>query len=124
MIRELYEYFTDSEIQCKCGCGFKELEHGFSKKLLNARKIAKVKFKVNSCCRCKNHNRDVGSTDASDHVTGEGIDIDTPNSYIRFRILYGAVKSGFTRIGIHKDFIHLGDRADNPQEVTWLYKTS
>lgn len=114
-------YFKDEELACKCGCNLiiKPPETLF--RLNWARHVAGVKFKVNSATRCHTHNHAEGGKDSSDHLTGDGFDIECLSSYNRHRILTGAIAAGCTRIGIGKTFIHLGFNVTNPQGVVWLY---
>ena len=75
---------------------------------------------VKSGCRCPTHNKAERGTDASDHLTGEGVDLKAIHSHTRYIILSTAFEYGITRIGArYKTFIHLGINKDNPQEVVW-----
>ena len=95
----------------------------FLDRLDYARDVAGVPFLIDSGWRCKKHNKEVGGVDDSEHTTGEGADIRATGSHTRFRIIYGAILAGFTRIGIGKTFVHLGGSFLHPQEVAWHYYT-
>lgn len=112
-------YFSEKEFQDNKGkCWMKERHMNL---LLKARIIADVPFVVTSGCRNPSQNKEVGGKETSEHLTGEGCDVAASSSRIRFKIIEAAVLVGFTRIGIGKDFIHLGSSEDKDQEVAWLY---
>lgn len=114
--------FELSEFDCKCGCGFNNIKYAFVDRVQYARNRASLVFIVRSGCRCYQHNKDVGGKPSSDHLTGEGVDIVCVTSSGRF-MMYDAFRdAGFTRIGVGPDFIHVGMRQDNPQEVFWIYQ--
>jgi hypothetical protein len=85
-------------------------------------------FHVNSGMRTKAHNSDpkVGGKENSEHLRqidglAHAADIACPDSSKRFAILEAAIKLGIRRIGIGRDFLHLGNWYLHPQEVVWLY---
>jgi hypothetical protein len=115
-------YFPPDELVCKCGCGL----YNFSPILLAV--INKIRKRLGraliakSGCRCISHNKKEGGTDTSDHLTGEGVDLKAIHSHTRYIILRGAFESEILRIGLAKNFIHLGiNYIDNPMEVFWIY---
>lgn len=114
-------YFTSSELVCRCGCGL----NNFSPVLLDF--INKIRHRLGkplvrkSACRCIPHNLVEGGTPTSDHLTGEGIDLRAIASYTRFIIIDTALKLGIKRIGLASTFIHLGINEKNPQMVFWIY---
>lgn len=121
MVEKISKNFKRHEFACKCGCGFDKVNMDHVVRLQWARDVAGVPFNVISGCRCEAHNTDEGGTVMSDHLTGEGTDIETPNSNERFRVLEGLIIAGFRRIGIGRTFIHAGTAMHNPREVAWLY---
>lgn len=68
-------HFTRRELTCKCGCGLcnprDELLH-----LAEAVRhvLGDTPMIVNSCCRCEKHNRAVGGSPTSKHLTGQAMD--------------------------------------------------
>jgi hypothetical protein len=83
-------------------------------------------FIINSGVRTPRHNRDVGGTEASDHLMkydgfAHAVDIRCTTSQQRFAIVRAALTRGITRIGIGKTFVHIGNWGDNPQDVIWMY---
>ena len=111
--------FSDWEFDCRCGCGLNNMQAVFLWKLQFCRTEARIVFDITSGSRCPAHNKNEGGKDTSDHLTGQGVDIATPTSRHRFKILEAAFRSGFRRIGIGRTFIHLGDNPRNPQGVSW-----
>ena len=117
-------HFKSSEFECKCGCGLDKVDKAFLWKLNQSRDYAGIAYIVSSGCRCDQHNKNVGGSDYSDHLclpACEGVDILADNSDKRFRIIDASLKAGFRRIGIDEEFIHLGNRQNNPQNVIWVY---
>jgi phage terminase large subunit-like protein len=92
-------------------------------RLQRAREIAGAPFDIRngSGWRCEEHNREVGGTPESSHLTGHAVDIPAWSSEQRFAIINGLIKAGFKRIGIAKTFIHADDSAGKPQNIMWTY---
>jgi len=91
----------------------------FLERLEFARLISDTPYSLSSAFRCHEHNRDVGGKEDSAHPEGFAVDIRTPNSRSRFKVLRGLIKAGFTRIGIYENFIHADDDTSKPAEVAW-----
>ncbi len=115
------EFFPDYELECICGCGLMNMNKDFMIALEIARKLADVPFTINSACRCETHNKKVGGKSTSSHLTGYAVDIATSSSKGRFKILQALVNSGFTRIGVANNFIHVDDDPSKPHDVVWVY---
>lgn len=113
-------YFKKAEFECPC-CGEEHMAEEFLARLDNARAIAGVPFSISSGWRCKKHNRDVGGVAGSEHISGHGVDITASSSALRFKIVKACLTVGFTRIGISRSFVHVGDSDSHPQGVMWLY---
>lgn len=110
-------HFKKEEFACKCGCGFDEIDKKLNYKLELARMTAKVPFVINSACRCKKHNKNVGGLPNSAHLRGLAVDIRATNSHNRFRIVRGLVMAGFQRIIIYEGFVHADVDPDKPQQI-------
>jgi len=118
--RRKMSYFTDDELRCPC-CG-KLIVSAFLKHQLNRLRGSFGKaIYVNSCYRCKKHNRNVGGSPESSHLNGTAVDIKCNNSKDRFKLIQLALLAGFKRIGVSKDFIHLDVDEEKPQYVMWIY---
>jgi len=117
-------HHKESEFYCPCcDLSFKDMDEDFVNDLDRARGYAGVQFRYNSTIRCKEHNDFVGGgSKTSSHLKGLAADIEVRSSYERFRILHGLKKSGFTRFGIYKNFIHVDGDPDKPKELIWWGK--
>jgi hypothetical protein len=117
------KYFEEQEFKCRCkyscGKGFADMDAKLIERLDVARFIAKVPFFLLSTIRCEQHNEDVGGVDTSAHLSGLAVDIKATTARARYKILYGLIKAGFTRIGVYKTFIHADLDTSKPQEVIW-----
>lgn len=114
--------FEQSELSCKC-CGFYNFKQDTLEKLQNARDFAGIGFVINSGCRCKKHNAEVGGKSNSAHLSGRAVDIATPNSNARFIIIKALIDAGFVRIGYNskKKFLHVDNDPSKPQNVLFDY---
>lgn len=118
------KYFKPEEFHCKCnkcGLGIESMQPDFLVKLEEVRELADVPFRIMSSIRCKAHNTAVGGVSASAHMDGYAVDIFCTESNARFKILHAALRCGFTRIGIAKDFIHIDNHPKLRGKVIWDY---
>jgi zinc D-Ala-D-Ala carboxypeptidase len=78
---------------------------------------------INSGYRDAGHNQDVGGVENSEHTydPAEGVDVDCPNGAACYQIVTAALAEGVKRIGIGKNFVHIGISTDKPQNVIWNY---
>jgi uncharacterized protein YcbK (DUF882 family) len=88
-----------------------------------ARELAGVPFVIMSAFRCKTHNKNVGGRAESAHIYGYAVDIAAVDNHSRFRIVYGLINAGFTRIIVYKDkkFIHTDIDGTKPNEILCIY---
>jgi uncharacterized protein YcbK (DUF882 family) len=114
------QYFTFDEFKCHC-CHKGEVSDVILTMLDAARTHSRCAYHITSAYRCPVHNKNVNGVYSSAHVFGLAVDISTPNSKIRFAVLQGLIKAGFTRIGIADTFIHVDIDGTKPGEVCWLY---
>ena len=113
--------FTEDEFECKCGCGLNNMDSHFLIRLEKTRIIADIPFILTSACRCKQHNKNEGGEDDSEHLTGEAVDVETTTSRDRDIIVDAAKAAGITRRGIGKSFTHLGEGKNKVKKVMWVY---
>ena len=115
----MVRYFKESEFNDDRGeCWIKdELVHD----LEEVRRMAGVPFVITSACRNERQNAEVGGGPESSHLTGYAVDISCPNSGKRWRIIKALIKSGFNRIGIGSDFIHVDRDPTKAPYVIWTY---
>lgn len=121
MVFQNLKHFKPSEFMCKCQCGANDMKPVFLWKLEQARELAGIPFIIRSGYRCSKHNKEVGGKPTSDHLTGEGVDVESLTSWHRFKIVSSALMVGITRIGIGDTYTHLGDGRHNPRSVIWTY---
>ena len=113
-------YFKTDEFKCPC-CD-KVKVSGWLIHLLNKVRTGLGKpMVVNSGYRCKKHNEKVGGKENSAHRRGTAADIKCTNSQDRYLLIQLALLSGFRRVGIDGDFIHLDVDEELPQRCLWIY---
>lgn len=65
-------HFADHELACKCAKHAKERKYYVSPRLLmlaeRVRDVLKTPMIVTSCCRCPEHNKEVGGSPTSKHI--------------------------------------------------------
>lgn len=118
---DLSRNFDRSEFACQCGCGFDRVEPDFITMLQQVRDALGVPVRVNSGCRCQQHNDDVGGVPHSAHMRGRAADIAVWDSEYRWQLVSHALEVGFKRIGIGKTFVHLDNDPFLPQPRMWEY---
>lgn len=72
---KLSKNFNQSEFECSCGCGFNEVSSTLVDVLQEIRDTLEEPITINSACRCKEHNADVGGARRSQHLLGTAADI-------------------------------------------------
>ena len=118
----MYRYFSDIEFQrCTPPCSIKDMDADFMFKLDNARHISKIPFVPLSGFRSKIWELEEGRDGSSSHTKGIAIDLKADNSSSRYQILQALILSGFSRIGIGKNFIHADLDKSKAQNVIWHY---
>lgn len=116
------EYFKDSELTCKCGCGAMPSYYA-TERLYVLRVLYDNKIIVRSAARCLIHNKSVGGKDTSQHITegnreGIAFDIKVPPAD-EIKVIRLALYVGFTGVGVkNNDFMHI-DRREVP--AFWTY---
>ena len=106
------KHFKRSEFACKCGCGFSVVDV----KLIDILEAVRVHFnspvKVNSACRCIEHNKNEGGATASKHLQGLAADIVvigvSPSEVQTF--VSGYVGAEWAGIGAYNTFTHIDSR--------------
>lgn len=108
-----YKYFSESEVV--------GLKPDLVSLLDKARGIAGVPFKITSGLRSETENKKAGGVEDSAHMLGLAVDIATPTSDVRWKILNALLDVGFTRLGIGETFIHADVDKSKVQNVVWDY---
>jgi len=111
------EYFKDSELACKCGCGLLP-NFEFVRKFYIFRMLVNEPVIVISGARCPAHNADEGGAEDSAHIIGAAdIEITKEKEY---HYVWAAQVAGFDGIGIHDNvMMHLDDKHMTP--AIWTY---
>ncbi len=107
-----WRYFSDTEVE--------GLDSEFVAKLDMARHEAGIPFVITSGKRTAGENERVMGVDASSHLKGIAVDLRSPDSTTRFRIVKSLLDQGITRIGVYDAHIHVDTDPDKPHEVMWI----
>lgn len=100
---------------------YEHMNVSFLNMLAEARKKAAIAFKITSGYRTPEHNKKVGGVPSSSHTKGCAVDIYAPTSRQKYIIVNALLESGFNRIGIAKNFIHVDNDASKAEDVIWTY---
>lgn len=115
------KYFSEKEFEA-VGCSLRDMHPELLRMLDRARREAGVPFVITSALRTVQNELSQGRSGNSAHTRGRAVDVSCDGSYTRYRIVTGALKAGFKRIGVHEYFIHL-DNDDQvlPSPRMWTY---
>lgn len=117
----MFRYFTEDEFKrANPSCSLSDMDVEFMSRLDEARHIAGVPFVINSAYRSKQYELSKGRTGTSSHCLGLAVDIRCTNGFNRLFIIQSLLKMGFSRIGVHKHFIHVDLDAKKSKSL-WLY---
>jgi zinc D-Ala-D-Ala carboxypeptidase len=118
-------YFQPQEFACQCGratCDAVKVSDGLLLRLDDIRALVNQALYINSGVRCRYQNdRTPGAVGDSEHTLGLGADIRCEDSALRYKIVKAAFDSRFTRIGIGRNFVHLGISMQHDNFVIWHY---
>ncbi len=121
------KHFAPREFTCKCNglC-----DHSVAISIATVAKLDKIRDLIGlpvtilSGTRCARHNNKVGGKTQSGHLVKNGeshaADVLCSDSGFRFAFLAAALPV-FNRIGIGKDFIHVDDDPELPENTVWVY---
>ena len=123
-----WEYFTDEELTCKCGCGQMEMDDLFMTKVVAMRKALGFPFIVTSAYRCPEHNNKVSKTGLNGpHTTGRALDIAVRGEHA-LDVISAIRTHNLTGLGVKQHgpdrFVHfddLGPTASRPRPWVWSY---
>jgi len=115
------KHFTLEELACPC-CGLMNIHPVSIKKLDLFRDALGTPIYINSACRCEKHNKEVGGVDNSSHKCtinkhSFAFDLKATTASQKFSIVQTALRFGFHRIGVYKDFIHIDDDLTKPSAI-------
>ena len=116
------KYFSENEFKkCVPACSLQDMHPDTIKRLDLARSISGIPFVINSAFRTVAHEKAQGRAGTSSHTTGRAVDIRCNTDRNRFLVVNALLTAGFTRIGVHKTFIHADDSPKHTERVIWFY---
>ena len=116
------KYFSEKEFnRCTPSCSLQDMNQDFMNKLDKLRELSGIPLVINSAFRTIQYEKSKGRNGTSAHVSGVAIDIRCNDSQNRFKVLEGALKLGFRRIGVANSFIHVDISKKHAQNVIWTY---
>lgn len=118
-------YFTDKELQCKCGCGQNYMNTSFMYALDVLRERYGKPIVLSSAYRCPEYNDKVSSTGRTGpHTTGKAVDI-VCRGTDAYEIMHLAFEIGFSGIGVSQKgdsrFLHLDMLDHDLRPWVWSY---
>lgn len=114
-------HFRRSEFACRCGCGADGVDEKLVATLELVRETLGSPLRIVSGVRCPAHNRAVGGTSESAHLSGLAADVAVASGRERFLLIDLAIAAGFRRVGVARDFVHLDLAKNLPSPALWLY---
>jgi uncharacterized protein YcbK (DUF882 family) len=122
-----YEYFTEIELMCRCGCGKASMHPEFMARLLKLREEYGKPMYLSSAYRCPIHNSRVSKTGMTGpHTTGRAVDV-LVFAQDTHKLVTIALNLGFTGVGVsqrgsyQQRFIHLDDLVSDKRPNIWSY---
>lgn len=117
-----YPNFNKEEFDCKA-TGENGMSHEFMTILQAIRTDFRKSMTITSGFRSVKHPIEAKKTHSNgEHTQGNCCDVACTASRDRFLLIQLALKHGITRIGIAKNFIHLGIGGKNlPNNIIWDY---
>jgi hypothetical protein len=115
--------FRWSELECKCGCGTKNISENAIQSLQLLRDVLNRPLTITSAARCPTHNHIEGGATNSRHIStpthsSDAFDILVHSLSEREEIIVQGRKLGFLGVGRGKTFVHLDVR---PSPAEWTY---
>jgi len=106
---QLSEHFNLREFDCHCNrCEITLVDPKLVEKLEELRELVERKIHVNSSYRCKRHNKRVGGSSRSQHLTGKAADIFV--KFVKPKDLADLSEDLFNGLGRYKGFTHVDIR--------------
>ena len=117
------KYFSESEFRrCTPACSEADMDAAFVRVLDRVRERAGIPLVLTSAYRSPEWEVAHGRSGKGDHPQGRGVDVRCGTGASRYKIVAAALAEGINRIGIGKNYVHLGAGAQGlPQDVIWHY---
>jgi hypothetical protein len=118
-----YPNFSKQEFDCKHS-GENQMKHEFMMLLQRIRTAYNKPMKITSGYRHPTHPIEARKLHSNgEHTKGLCCDVACTNSQDRYLLVKLALENGISRIGIAKNFLHLGLGDDTlPKNVIWDYQ--
>lgn len=110
---KISKYFTDSEVACKCGCGFNVIDPEVLKIADEVREHVGYPIVPSSACRCDEHNKAVGGAKTSQHVEGRAMDLPVKDPWGVYSWLCARYPDRYG-FGVYNTFVHVDCRYNGP----------
>lgn len=119
----LYPNFTKDEFDCR-HTGLNLMQPKFLERLQILRLAYDAPMAITSGYRHPTHPNEARKGHSyGEHTTGNCCDVACTSGSERFRLVKLALELGFTRIGIAKNFVHIGLGGPGlPDKVLWEYQ--
>lgn len=115
---KLSEHFSAEELQCPC-CRGLVVVPSFVDFLESVRKSYNRPMRISSAYRCEKHNRAVGGSVTSAHLSGRAVDVVVDSSLERIELIKAATRHDVRGLGLAKNFIHLDTLPS--RTAAWFY---
>ena len=123
---DLSDHFDLAAFSCPDNCGFGQKAADISEELIEVLESMRSQIGplvINSGCRCRKHNQEIGGASDSAHLYGLAADIECRDSHACYALVTEALFCGITRIGLERGCIHIdvSERPEHLQKVlfTW-----
>lgn len=113
-------HFSDLEF-ARIGCLKSDCCSASLRRLERLREVVNEPLILTSAYRTPAHERANGRSGKSAHTLGCAFDISCTTDALRYKIVTAAIKVGFNRIGIGKNFVHVDDSNVHTQMRIWTY---
>ena len=109
-------FFPRIGFSCKCGCGFNTVDVELLEICSAVREFLGVPVIINSGCRCKEHNAEVGGASHSQHLLGRAADLRVKNPAEVYSFLCDTFPGRYGFIQ-YPSFVHVDSRDKAYREV-------
>lgn len=116
------KYFAESEFnRCIPSCSMEDMDNDFLLLMDELREKCSFPLVISCAYRSREWDLKKGRSGNSAHTKGKAVDIICNSSSTAFAIVKNAMELGIKRIGIGKNFIHIDNEDNLPQNVLWTY---
>lgn len=106
---------------CSPACEVSDLNGVLVDFITMAQKMCGEQFVITSGYRSKPYELSKGRKGTSSHCKGLAVDISTPNSVVRFKVVTALLLSGVPRLGIGRTFVHADIDETKPHPIIFHY---